>query len=114
MAFESEKREAARLLAALEDARLSTADTRHLAEAADPALVYLIFGWLRAWYPSHHSAHEGVMARILALCQASSRTAKVARSGGDDAIVAWFEETYAYRELDRETFISTVVDKLEG
>jgi hypothetical protein len=38
----------------------------------------------------------------------------MARSGEKDAIVAWFEESYEYRNLDRQEFISMIVEKLEG
>jgi hypothetical protein len=38
----------------------------------------------------------------------------MARTGGDDPIVTWFEDTYEYRDVDRDEFISMIVDKLEG
>jgi hypothetical protein len=114
MAFDSEKRVAARLLAVVENGTLPIADTKPLMEEADPALVYLLFGWLRARYHSGHSASEGVLGRIVALCSSSSVIARKVRSGEQDAIVQWFEETYAYRDLDRDAFISLIVDKLEG
>ena len=97
MSFEFERGQAMRMLRALEDAALSTADARILYEQADPALVHFIFAWLRAWYPPHHSAADGVLGRILALCTASSVVARMAREGKRDAIVSWFEEAYDYR-----------------
>jgi hypothetical protein len=114
MAFAQEKRAATRLLAALEDGILSTGDTRPLAEEADPALIYLIFSWLRARYPASHSASDGVLGRVIALCSASSVVSRKARIGESDPIVEWFEEAYAYQEVDRDTFISLIVEKLEG
>jgi hypothetical protein len=38
----------------------------------------------------------------------------MAREGEKDGICVWFEESYSYRELDREAFIDLVVEKLEG
>jgi len=114
MAFEYEKRQAARLLDSVENGSLSTEDARPLFEEADPALVYLLFAWLRVRYHGGHEASEGVLGRIVALCKVSSIVARKVRSGEDDPIVSWFEESYGYRELDRESFLSLIVDKLES
>jgi hypothetical protein len=114
MAFENEKRDAARLLDAIENGSLSLQDTRPLLEDADPALVHLVFSWLRVHYHAGHSASDGVLGRIVGLCSASDKVARKARTGGRDPIVQWFEDTYDYRDLDREEFISLVVEKLEG
>lgn len=114
MAFDHEKRIALRLLQVVEDGTLSTEDTVPLYAAADPALVYLIFAWLRGRYHAGHSASEGVLGRIVAVCAASSTVARMVRAGEQDAIAQWFEETYDYRELDRDAFISVIVDKLES
>jgi hypothetical protein len=114
MSFEHEKREARRLLGAIEDGRVSTADTYHLAVDADPALLHLLFGWLRAHYPSSHSASDGVLGRLGALCTEYPKVARRARTGESDSIVAWFEETHSYREFGPDRFIDLVVDKLES
>lgn len=114
MSFLFEKKAAARLLDALENGTLSVEDTKPLAEEADPALIALIFGFLRARYHSGHSASDGVLGRIIGLCQASPVVARAARTGADDPIVTWFEENYDYRDLDREPFVDEVVEKLEG
>lgn len=114
MSFAHEKREAAYLLQVVEDGTRSTDDLRPLLEEADPALVYLLFAWLRAKYHAGHPAHEGVLGRIVAVCAASRKVAKMAREGEQDFIVQWFEETYSYRDLDRDSFIDVVVDKLES
>jgi len=113
MAFEHEKGQAARLLEVVEDGTLSVIDIRPLYADADPALVYLIFGWLRARYHGGHSAAEGVLGRIVGVC-ASPAVARNVKAGEKDFIVEWFEETYDYRELDRDEFISLVVEKLES
>jgi len=114
MAFAHEKRTAARLLAGLEDGRPPLEDLRMDFEAADPALIALVFRWLRVHYQSGHSASEGVLGRVVELCRLSPAVAQAARAGERDAIVAWFDETYDMRGLDRDAFISLVVEKLEG
>ena len=112
--FESEKREAAYLLRVVEDGTLEPVDVKPLYEAADPALVYLLVAWLRNRYPPSHSAAEGVLGRIGALCSISPKVTKMVRTGTSDVIVQWFEETHDYRDFDRDAFISLVVEKLES
>jgi hypothetical protein len=114
MEFAHEKRTARRMLDSLENGSLSIADLRPLYEDADPALVYLLFGWLRDRYPASHGASAGVLGRIVGLCQESSVVAKAARTGEKDSIAQWFEETHSYREMDRDDFIDRIVEKLEG
>lgn len=114
MSFDHEKRSAARLLDAIENGRLPTDQTLPLVKNADPALVYMIFAWLRVRYHPGHSSSEGVLGRIVELCTESPKVAQMARSGEKDAIVVWFEETYEYRDFDRVEFISMIVEKLEG
>jgi hypothetical protein len=114
MSFDYEKRCAARLLDGIENGSLSAEETVPLLIQADPALVYMIFAWLRVRYHPGHSASEGVLGRIVEVCTANSKVAQMARSGEKDAIVEWFEETYEYRDLDRQEFISMIVEKLEG
>ena len=114
MAFVHEKRDAAHLLSLVEDGSRSTAQIRPLYEEADPALVYLLFAWLRARYGADHPAAAGVIGRIVALCRASPAVARKARAGERDAIASWFEETHEYRDFDRDDFISLIVEKLEG
>ncbi|MBN2798784.1 MAG: hypothetical protein JXX28_06500 [Deltaproteobacteria bacterium] len=114
MDFVNERRAAARLLDALENATLSPEDTRPLLEAADPALVYLIVGWLRVHYHAGHSASEGVLGRIVEQVRRSKAVTASLAEGEADPVVAWFEETYDYRDLDRDEFLELVVEKLEG
>jgi hypothetical protein len=38
----------------------------------------------------------------------------MAKDGKEDALVAWFEDDYAYRDLRAAEFIDLVVEKLEG
>ncbi len=114
MAFKMEKAAAQRLLGALEDGKLGATDTFHLVEQADPTLVYFVFAWLRAWYPSSHSASDGVLGRIGELCSRYPKAARMAKDGKGDALVEWFEDSYGYRDFRAAEFIDLVVEKLEG
>lgn len=114
MSFDHEKRVAAHLLQTLEDGTMPPEDIAPRLEEADPALVYLIFAWLRAHYGAGHPASDGVLGRVVAVCQQSRKVASMAREGEADTIVAWFEETHEYGDLDRRDFIDLIVEKLEG
>jgi hypothetical protein len=114
MSFDYEKRCAARLLSAIENGNLPPDQTLPLLNDADPALVYFIFAWLRVRYHAGHSASDGVLGRIVHLCQESPKVARMAQTGEKDPIVVWFEETHEYRDFDRTEFISMIVEKLEG
>lgn len=114
MAFDTQKAAARRLLGALEDGTLGAADTFYLVEEADPALVYFIFAWLRAWYPKSHPASEGVLGRLGELCSRHPAAARIAKEGQKDAVVEWFEDAYGYRDFRGAEFIDMVVEKLEG
>lgn len=114
MSFAHEQREAAHLLAMIEDGTRSTAEARPLFEAADPTLVYFLFAWLRLKYHAGHPASEGVLGRIVELCNASPKVARWVRDGGKDPLVEWFEESHEYRDFERDAFIELIVEKLEG
>ena len=114
MAHEHEKRTARRILAGIEDGILSTYATWDLLSEADPALIYFLFAWLRAHYPSSHSASDGVLGRLGTLCTEHPKAARMAKAGETDSIVAWFEEAYSYRSLGADAFIDLIVDKLES
>ena len=114
MAFEHEKGIAAHMLEVLEDGTRPVGHVRAAYEEADPALVHLLFAWLRANYPPHHSASDGVLGRIVALCQESPATARKARDGERDALVEVFLDAYDLRSLDRRELVDLVVEKIEG
>lgn len=114
MAFEHEKRTARRLLGAIEDGTLDTPNTWYLVSEADPTLVYFIFSWIRAWYPAHHPAADGVLGRLTDLLTRYPKAAKRAKSGASDPLVEWFRNEYAYRDLRAAEFIDLIVEKLEG
>ena len=114
MAFNMEKAAAQRLLGALEDGKLGATDTFRLVEEADPTLVYFVFEWLRARYPSSHPASDGVLGRMGELCSRYPKAARMAQEGKGDALVEWFEDAYGYRDFRAAEFIDLVVEKLEG
>ena len=114
MAFEQEKQAAARILSAIEDGTHDALQTFHLIADADPTLVYLIFAWIRAWYPSSHSAADGVLGRLTELCAKHPTVTQMAKEGESDSLVAWFEDEYNYRDLPAAEFVDLVVEKLEG
>jgi len=91
---------------------MSATESTALVEDADPALIYLIFSWLRKRYADHTNS-DAVIGRVVAISSRGS-VAKLMKEGEADAVVQWFEETYSYRELERKAFIDLVVEKLEG
>ena len=112
MALEQEQRAALRILEAIEDATTSTSDTVALVEDADPALIYLLFTWLRKRYADHVNS-DAVVGRLVAVSGRGS-VAKKMKEGQADPVVQWFEESYSYRELGAKEFVELIVDKLEG
>ena len=114
MAFDFEKRQALRLLSGLEEGTLKPFELAEAIQAADPALVCLVFGWLRAWYPSSHPASDGVLGRLTEVCTRYPAAARRAKEGERDSIVEWFLDEHSYRDLRGAAFIDVVVDKLES
>jgi hypothetical protein len=112
MAFEQEQRAALRILEGIEEGNMSATDSLALVEAADPALVYLIFTWLRKRYADHPNS-DAVIGRVVAISNRGS-TARMMKEGQADPVVQWFEESYSYRTLDKQPFIELIVEKLEG
>ena len=113
MAFDNEIRAALHLVESIEDGRRDIWGTFQLIEGADPTLVYFVFTWLRTRYASD-PAGDGVMARMVQVCQEYPATLRILKKGEADALVSWFEDTYEYREFNRDDFVALVVDKLEG
>jgi hypothetical protein len=112
MALEQEQRAALRILEGIEEGVLSAADSLALVEDADPALVYLIFTWLRKRYSDHVNS-DAVIGRLVAISSRGS-VAKKMKEGQADAVAQWFEESYSYRELAAKDFIELIIEKLEG
>ncbi|MCP4224881.1 MAG: hypothetical protein GY773_16210 [Actinomycetia bacterium] len=114
MAFDYEKREALRLLKGIEDGGHKPFQLAELVKAADPTLVFLVFGWFRAWYPSSDPAADGVLGRLAEVCTRYPAAARRAKAGEGDPIVEWFLDEHSYRELRANEFIELVVEKLES
>ena len=112
MAFEQEQRSALRILEGIEEGTMSATDSLALVEEADPALVYLIFTWLRKRYADHPNS-DAVIGRVVEISGRGS-VAKLMKEGQADPVVQWFEESYAYRTLEKREFIELIIEKLEG
>jgi hypothetical protein len=112
MAFEQEQRAALRILEGLEEGTMNATDSAALVEDADPALVYLIFTWLRKRYADHPNS-DAVIGRLLAISNRPA-VAKQMKEGQADPVVQWFEESYSYKDLGSKEFIELIVEKLEG
>ena len=113
MALEQEQRAALRILEGIEEGTMSTADSFALVDEADPALIYLIFTWLRKKYGPDNAASDGVLGRLLEISSRGSVPAKM-KEGAEDPVVEWFEDSYKYRDLGSAEFIEIIIDKLEG
>jgi hypothetical protein len=113
MAFEQQRAAALRILRGLEEGTMTAAQSTDLVEDADPALVYLIFTWIRRRYADDPNA-DAVVGRLLAVLDRKPAVALKLKEGQSDPVVQWFEEEHAYREFGAEDFIETIVDKLEG
>ena len=114
MDFPQEQRRALRLLEGLENGTLDLATAGQLVDESDPALVYLIFTWLRNRYGRDHPAAEGVLGRLVELSRRPGTAKAKVAEGQSDPVVAWFEENYVYRDLDARDFVALVVEKLES
>lgn len=91
---------------------MSAADSFALVEDADPALIYLIFTWLRKRYADHPNS-DAVIGRLLAISGRGTIPDKM-KEGQEDPVVEWFEDAYKYKDLDSKEFIALIVEKLEG
>tara|TARA_B100001094_G_C18044325_1_gene726605 strand:+ start:161 stop:508 length:348 start_codon:yes stop_codon:yes gene_type:complete len=114
--FEQEQREALRLLKGIEEGGISTSDCYEIFQSSEPALVYLIFTWIRTNYPSSHKDAQGVLGRMLELTQNYDDVLPKVKKGEADVIVQWFEDTYSYSETNTspDEFIRIIIEKLEG
>jgi hypothetical protein len=112
MALEQEQQAALRILEGIEEGTMSASDSFALVEAADPALIYLIFTWLRKRYADHPNS-DAVLGRLLAISDRGA-VPRMMKEGQADPVSQWFEESYSYRQLDSKEFIELIVEKLEG
>jgi len=112
MSLEQHQREALRILEGIEEGSMSATDSVALVEDADPALIYLIFTWLRKRYADHENS-DAVIGRLVAVSGRGSVVKKM-KEGQADPVVQWFEENYSYRTLEAKEFIELIIEKLEG
>src|SRR5262245_49738583 len=111
MSFEQEQRAALRILEGIEEGTMSATESLALVEEADPALVYLIFTWLRKRYADHPNA-DAVIGRLVAITRGD--VPRMMKEGQADPVSRWFEESYSYRTLEAKEFIELIVEKLDG
>lgn len=112
MSLEQHQREALRILEGIEEGSMSATDSVALVEDADPALIYLIFTWLRKRYADHDNS-DAVIGRLVTISSRGS-VAKKMKEGQADPVAQWFEENYSYRTLEAKEFIELIIEKLEG
>lgn len=113
MEFVQQTRTALRLLEGIEQGSMSAQDSAEIVDDADPALVYLIFTWLRNRYGANDPASDAVLGRLRAVSQLGSVASKM-KTGQKDPVVEWFEDEHSYRDLAAKEFVSLVVEKIEG
>jgi len=114
MAFEREQEEALNLLRDIESGKLRGSEAGYRLDDTDPALVYLLFTWLRHRYGRDHPAAAGVIGRLVEITNGRNSVKASMREGKADPIIAWFEEEYEYRSFSDREFIALIVEKLEG
>jgi len=102
---------ALRILSGIEDGTMSAADSQTLVEEADPALVYLLFTWLRKRYKDHENS-DAVIGRLVEVSNRGS-ISKQMNEGKADPVSRWFEEGYSYKDYPAQEFVEMIVDKLE-
>jgi hypothetical protein len=113
VSFERQIASGLRILDGLESGSMSTADSCAALEETDPALVYLIFTWIRRRYADNPSA-DAIIARLVAVADKHPSIQAKMKAGQADPLVEWFEDEYQYRDLNSREFIELVVDKLES
>ena len=111
----TDKREAERLLAGLENGRMTAADAFVIAESLDPVLVYLIVRYLRESYPASDPAAASVLERVVALTSTDPAFVKKCRDSEQDPVSQWFESEHTFGSFRGRgsELIELIVDKLE-
>jgi len=112
MAFEQEQRAALRILEGIEEGTMNATSSADLVEDADPALVYLVFTWLRKRYADHANS-DAVIGRVVEVSKRPA-IAKLMKDGQADPVSRWFEEGYSYKDYAAKEFVELIVDKLES
>ncbi|HTE51266.1 MAG TPA: hypothetical protein VK698_10390 [Kofleriaceae bacterium] len=112
MAFEQEQRAALRILEGIEEGTMSASESQGVVEEADPALIYLIFTWLRKRYADHPNS-DAVIGRLAEVSNRGTIAARM-KEGQEDPVVGWFEEGHSYKDYGSKEFIELIIEKLEG
>lgn len=111
-----DRRDALRLLDALENGGMAAMDATILAEEIDPVLLYAIVNYLRAVYPASDPAAGSVLERVVALTTNSAVVVRRYREGENDPIATWFEDDHGYAAFRGRgpDMIAVLIDKLES
>ncbi len=114
--FESEIREATRLLGGIEAGSLSAADAFNIMDKQDPVLNYFIMRFLREKYPASNPASEGVLSRIVEITSTYTDLVTKMKKSETDSLRHWFDDTYEMRDFysKQDQFVQLVVEKVEG
>ena len=114
MAFDDEKRHALSLLRGIVSGELEPDQANAELEQADPTLVYFLLKYIKKHYHRDHDLYESATARLSELTAAHRHLTRRAKEGETDPVVEWFEGEHAYRDVDDETFVDLIIEKLEG
>ncbi len=116
MEADTEKRDALRLLAGLEDGVSSVADAYSASQNIDPVLSYIIVSYLRGCYPASDPAASSILERVVRMTSTYPAFVAQCRQGERDPIAQWFEQEHEYREYRGrgEAVIALVLDKINS
>ena len=113
--FEAEKDDAFRFLSAIENGGKSPADLYNMIMKFDPLLSFFLLKYLREKHPVTDS-NSGPGERLLELVKTYPEISKLFKSGKDEPIVSWFEDSYGVKSFlnNPKSYVELIVDKLEG
>ncbi|SMF66596.1 hypothetical protein [Pseudobacteriovorax antillogorgiicola] len=116
MDITSQIREGVRLLTGIEEGTLPSSECYNIINQLDEVLVSLTIRYLRKKYPPTRQEATGVVSRLVDLSGTYPQVVQMVKDGEADPISEWFTDTYAFREFydSPESFIETIVNKLEG
>ncbi len=99
MDVRTERDQAVRLLAGLEDGTIAAGDAASAAEQLDPVLVHAIINFLRRVYPASDPAAQSVLERVVEMMSRSRVLVRKHQEGEDDPITIWFESEFGYESF---------------
>ena len=112
----SEKDEALRLLAGLENGGMPSTDASFIAEKLDPVLIYFLVRYFRECYPASDPVAATVLERVVKMTSANADIVRKSREGEQDPVTGWFNSEFSirdYRGRGRE-LIELIADKLDS